>query len=392
MTRRNLSSKLANGGWMLEEAISLVKIINDPANLMSRLLASIRATDQQGRFVLCLGSTRTSDVPGISAAGTKPALRRLTPAVDAELLVLGRANVGGLSSVLAPGMVSPVVITRACAKLLQWDIVVVDCGVFQRPKVDLIVAGERVADCLSTGEALPIVNVESLFKRGVELGHMLSQEAGYLVIAECVPGGTTTALGLLTALGYKVKGLLSSSLPASSHKLPQKLVDSGIAKTKTRNLINNNPLSAAAAMGDPMQPFAAGLTLAASDKLPVVLGGGSQMMAVYALTAAILKSSSGASSPRAGACTTKWVVKDPKANTEKLSRIVNAPLACSLLDFTLSCHSGLRSYENGHVKEGVGAGAAMLLTLLSGRYSQVEILKAIDETCDQLTNNRDEAN
>ena len=43
---------------------------------------------------------------------------------------------------------------------------------------------------------------KDLYNRGEAMGALLSQYSDLLVIGECVPGGTTTALCVLRALGY----------------------------------------------------------------------------------------------------------------------------------------------------------------------------------------------
>ena len=42
-----------------------------------------------------------------------------------------------------------------------------------------------------------------LFERGEMIGRLLSQYSDFLMLGECVPGGTTTALCVLRALGYE---------------------------------------------------------------------------------------------------------------------------------------------------------------------------------------------
>ena len=43
---------------------------------------------------------------------------------------------------------------------------------------------------------------KATFSRGQEIGKILSWSSDLLVLGECVPGGTTTALCVLRALGY----------------------------------------------------------------------------------------------------------------------------------------------------------------------------------------------
>ena len=47
----------------------------------------------------------------------------------------------------------------------------------------------------------------------------LAKAVDYLVIGESIPGGTTTALGVLSALGVKAEGKVSSTLPENPHSL-----------------------------------------------------------------------------------------------------------------------------------------------------------------------------
>ena len=55
-----------------------------------------------------------------------------------------------------------------------------------------------------------------LFEVGQQLGREFKQatQAPYLVLGESVPGGTTTALALLLALGYAAEGRVSGSQAA----------------------------------------------------------------------------------------------------------------------------------------------------------------------------------
>ncbi len=164
-------------------------------------------------------------------------------------------------------------------------------------------------------------------------------------MGECVPAGTTTALGVLTALGVSASGLVSSSLQQANHDTKGRLISDGLkAAALTLPDVQERPLKAVAAVGDPMQPFVAGVALAASTKVPVILGGGSQMLAVYALAQAILKSDMKAldrnERRRISVVTTKWVVEDKTSNVSELSRIIGAPFACSCPNFHLSRHEG----------------------------------------------------
>ncbi len=253
------------------------------------------------------------------------------------------------------------VITRACTELAGFGITVVDCGTFKPPDLpELKRVGKGSSRCVSTGCAQNYEDVRELFYSGLEIGAEISDQVEYIILGECVPAGTTTALGVLTALGISAAGLVSSSLQMANHDTKSRLITDGLnAAALTLAEVQERPLKSVAALGDPMQPFVAGVALAASTKVPVILGGGSQMLAVYALAQAILKSDmkvlDRSERRRVSVVTTKWVVDDKTSNVGELSRILGAPFACACPNFYLSKHEGLRSYEDGNVKEGVAA-------------------------------------
>jgi len=365
-----------------------ISIVNDEAAAAVTIFDQIAKSTGRAVFLLSVAGTATSDIPGVSAAGQTPALRRLTPAADAELLLLGKVvSVKGVPRSPA-GVIAPVVITRACAELLKWHVCVANCGTFLPPQTDVINVGTAPAKCVSTGAALDYAEVVRIFEKGIDVGKTIGKDFDFVVLAECVPAGTTTAFAVMTACGYEVDGLTSGSLPKIDHALRKLLVQDGLSRTKSNVLDHkNDPLLAVAAVGDPMQPFVAGVVIAASQKKPVILAGGSQMLAVHALARDIVRAKSGAQAHiKAVTVTTKWVLNDSAADVAKLSRLLTLPLASCHPDFSKSRHLGLRAYEDGHVKEGVGAGAAMALSSLFGHFSESQIMAKIDDTYDALVN------
>ncbi len=371
-----------------------VRIVNACDGNIAGLVDSLRNRKGKGAFFLCVASSESSDIDGISAAGASSELRRLTPSIDAEALVTGQPAGGAELPVSPTGVVSPVVITRACVELAGFGVTVVDCGTFKPPDIpEVMRLGKGRARCVSTGCAQNYEDVRELFYSGLEIGAEVSDDVEYIILGECVPAGTTTALGVLTALGVNAGGLVSSSLQQANHDTKGRLISDGLkAAALTRLDVQERPLKAVAAVGDPMQPFVAGVALAASTKVPVILGGGSQMLAVYALSQAILKSDMKALDPsehrRISVVTTKWVVDDKTSNVSELSRVIGAPFACSCPNFHLSRHEGLRSYEDGNVKEGVAAGASMAVAHIAGGAEPDAIVAAIDRMYDEMVPKR----
>lgn len=371
-----------------------VRTVNSAGGEIAGLLDALQNRKGKGAFFLCVASSASSDIEGISAAGASPELRRLTPSIDAEALITGQPAGGAELPVSPTGVVSPVVITRACTELAGFGITVVDCGTFKHPDLpELKRVGKGSSRCVSTGCAQNYEDVRELFYSGLEIGAEISDQVEYIILGECVPAGTTTALGVLTALGISAAGLVSSSLQMANHDTKSRLITDGLnAAALTLAEVQERPLKSVAALGDPMQPFVAGVALAASTKVPVILGGGSQMLAVYALAQAILKSDmkvlDRSERRRVSVVTTKWVVDDKTSNVGELSRILGAPFACACPNFYLSKHEGLRSYEDGNVKEGVAAGASMAVAHLAGGAEPEEIMAAIDRMYDEMVPKR----
>jgi uncharacterized protein (TIGR00303 family) len=367
-------------------AHELIKTVNDREGKLSNCLKQISSIIHgRGNFILCLANTKTSDIEGISAAGANAQMRRLTATLDAEALLLGSTLTSNSLPVSPLGIVSPVVITRAALSKLNIETTVIDCGTFYPPQIPHISLNNIVSECVSSGNALPYDLVESLFQSGLAIGKEMAKTHDYLVLAECVPGGTTTAQAVLQALAYDVQNLFSSSLPNGNHKLKAEIIEQGLKKAKRANTnISVNPTLATAALGDAMQATMAGIVLGVEGKIPIALGGGSQMLAVWALTKAmaafydlyfydyclcIL--------------TTKWVAFDPSANCLYLSKLLDASMAATCPNFLLSQYEGLKSYEAGNVKEGVGAGASLALAYMSG-ISESEMMMSVDKSYEAL--------
>lgn len=363
---------------------NFIQILNDPEDRFVPLVQRF-GKSMAPHFLLCAAGSELSDREGISAAGVSGKDRRLTPAIDAEALLSGRPLSADSLPVSPRGIVSPVVLSRAALQLAGATVSIVDCGCFVPPAVDHISFNEGVGRCPSSGRAMDLIAVRRLFDAGLRIGKELCNTHDALVIAECVPGGTTTALGILLALGYKVEGLVSSSLPIANHPQRQRLIFEGLnAAGEGPQYYRAAPLASVAAVGDPMQAFVAGAVLAASPKIPVIMGGGAQMLAVYALLKALIDCNhcQGAIDSVVVA-TTKWVAFDRGAGSGSLANVIGAPFVAACPDFYQSRHAGLQAYEEGNVKEGVGAGASMVVANIRGS-DESTIIRAIDSCYDEM--------
>ncbi len=360
-----------------------LQAIHDPHEKLDHLRQILGAGS--AAYYLCLGGTATSDIDGVSMAGATPEMRRLTPSLDADILVAGKARPNESIPVSPLGIVSPVVIVRACLRLLNVRPFVVDCGTFRSPLAPDMVAGDQPAECVTTGRALSESVVRSLFNLGLQLGRELNG-FNYVMLAECVPGGTTTAAALLHAFGIDASSLVASSVRVPDVDNRRRLIERGLTEAGlSREAAFADPLKAVCAVGDPMQPFVAGMALGAAERMPVILSGGSQMLAVYFL-ANLLASTLNCPTNchNLYVITTKWVAFDPTSDAQRLSHLVAAQLYASSADFNASRHAGLRAYEEGNVKEGMGAGTVMAAAQAVAQLDNAALLQAIDDSFEEV--------
>ncbi|WAC05635.1 MAG: TIGR00303 family protein [Methanoregula sp.] len=315
-------------------------------------------------FCSILGNTRLSTVPGISGAGPTPEKTLFTPALDAELIVHGSITSMPAKPNTPTGCPTPATITRAMMELTGISPLFINAGLAHNPTVPCLDVYGGVGADPREQDAIPCA--EALYQCGIWIGKFLSGLGDLLVLGECVPGGTTTALCVLRALGY------SASVSSSFVKNPlsKKEEVSRIVIDRIRSAGITDPLNIIRATGDPMMPVACGIARSYSGNL--ILAGGTQMLSVAGLVRAM-----GGRVPLIA--TTSFVRDDPSANVIQLSEEIGVKMVYVDPGFEDLGHSGLARYCIGEVKEGMGAGGAMLLAYLMG-HSPVEIREKIYET------------
>jgi uncharacterized protein (TIGR00303 family) len=341
-------------------------------------------------FACILGFTETGSIEGISAAGATPEARRYTAVADAEYLINGATkNPVYPLPPLAAG-VSPILISRAVTETFNLPIYLFNAGLPLFPSVPSVDLGGIPAQCLTTGKALPLRMVTHLWQQGRIWGAKLARDAkdkdSYVIISECVVGGTTTASAVLTALGIDAAGKINSSHPQCNHRQKQEIVAAGLSEL-ARLKANPSPLEIVAAVGDPMQIVAAAMATRVSKSAGVLLAGGTQMLTVYALMLAIgtyLGDRPCLDNIVVG--TTRWVAEDPTGDTVGLVRNIKpiVPLLATQLDFSSSKFASLRAYEEGFVKEGAGAGGCAIASYLLAQWSSIELAAAVEKLVTEL--------
>ena len=150
-------------------------------------------------FAIVLGNTLLSTVPGISAAGMSPEKTVLTP--DPRLGAdHPRGHPEQEVEAEHPDRLPDAGGHHPCHDvLLGMEPLFINAGLTTQPVVPCLdVYGEPGKDPRD-GDAVP--RARELYARGEQVGRFLSQSADLLLLGECVPGGTTTALCVLRGLG-----------------------------------------------------------------------------------------------------------------------------------------------------------------------------------------------
>jgi len=322
------------------------------------------------KIFLVIAGTNTSQIPGISAAGINAKSRRITALADAEFLLKGASKDHKYKLPLLNAGVTPALISHVCSKLINIYPVVVPLGIGVKPyfnHLDVEDSDLGPSNCLTTGKAMPKERVINLYERGLAIGKNSKKP---ILISESVPGGTTTAQAVMEAFGLRVSNLVGSSLFKAPRELRRKVVQKGLLNANLKNAFDS--FDVIASVGDPFQAFTMGLLIGARlANQPVIMSGGSQMLAVILLVLEFL----GARNKDdfiedVFIATTGWLVKDNSLNN--LLNLINERHDINLLglasplNFESSIYKELKDYEIGHVKEGVGAGGISILAFLKG--------------------------
>jgi uncharacterized protein (TIGR00303 family) len=302
-------------------------------------------------FCAILSNTLLSTVPGISGAGPTPEKTLYTPILDAELIAQGSITSMPSKPNTPTGCPTPASITRAMMELTGLSPLFINAGLAHRPTVPCLDVYGIPGDDPRFGDAVPAA--EDLFVRGKSLGTFLGRMADLLVLGECVPGGTTTSLCVLRALGYPAR--VSSSYVENPVLMKEEVWRIVAGRISDSGL--SSPLDAVRIGGDPM--IAVGAGIAASFPGRLILAGGTQMLSVAAVLKAMGK-------PIPRIVTTCYVREDTSANFAETADRIGAEVSYVDPGFGDIGHSGLARYCIGEVKEGMGAGGAMYLAYLLG--------------------------
>jgi len=332
-------------------------------------------TIKSGRFLFSfvISYTETCEIPGITFAGADKNSIQFTPPADAEYLHYGYCKTIDNIPMTPDGKPTPGILTKTALESSSIPHLTINAGSKISPQLPFIETGLPFGKNISNQDAMTDSQVSHAVDYGRIVGRSMASLTDCLIIGESIPGGTTTALAVLRALGFDAK--VSSSIPNNPVELKNQIVNSALDRINS-----DHPYSIVAKVGDPMIPFVAGMLSAASDVSKVMLAGGTQMTAVLAFASKI-----GFNEENTAIGTTSYITNDESANFKNLVKEISDIPAISVdPGLKNSQYSGLRAFSEGFAKEGVGAGGSIISSMLKTGNNSKEFLEMVEKEYHRL--------
>jgi uncharacterized protein (TIGR00303 family) len=332
---------------------------------------------KKATFLLSASVTKTCEIPNISQAGI-PGKLYLTPTLDSEFLCTKQVRSMPDIAQTPKGVPTPALITRAVHELNAFpNIEILNLGLEVLPLIDYfkihnfeIKSSGRIDDGAR-------INAMEIFQKGIEFGQSYKTNDDYVILAESIPAGTTTANATALALEYECEGCFSSSYKNNPSDIKNETISNALKRVNQKNDL----FEKLASLSDNMIIFNAGFILGSrANNLKVILAGGTQMAAVLLVVNSILRSMDGnIDSSNIALCTTKWISKDENSNIKALLEQLDFPINAyaSDFDFALSNHPALKLYDEGEAKEGVGCGGALCYAAING-LTKEQVTKKVE--------------
>ncbi len=333
---------------------------------------------KKATFLLALSNTKTINIKGITQAGISGMIH-LTPTLDSEFLCIGEVRCIKDIAKTPKGVPTPALMTRGVHLLHSFgDIEILDLGLEIKPELDYFKIYDfdiKPSDSIDKGAN---INALDLFEKGVEFGKNYECKNDYIILAESVPSGTTTAYATTKALGYDCDGKFSSSFKNKPNSIKEKTIKKALENIKNKEDLFDKIGS----VSDNMLIFNAGIILGSTYKqTKIILAGGTQMASVLLLANSIVNYMGGSlDSKNIALCTTSWVANDENSDIKGLLEMLDFDINSYYTDFDFSSsnHPALKLYDDGEAKEGVGAGGALMYGFLNG-LTKEQIIKKAEE-------------
>jgi len=324
-------------------------------------------------FSFVVSYTETCEIPGITFAGADKESIQFTPPADAEYLHYGYCKTIDKIPMTPDGKPTPGLLTKTALESASIPHLTINAGSKIPPQLPFVDTGMTFGKNISTQDAMTDSEVSHAVDFGRIVGRSMASLTDCLVIGESIPGGTTTALAVLKALGFDAK--VSSSIPNNPVELKNQIVNSALERINSEH-----PYSIVAKVGDPMIPFVAGMLSSASSVSNVMLAGGTQMAAVLAFASKI-----GFNEEKTAIGTTSYITDDDSANfTSLVKEISDIPAISVNPGLENSQYSGLKAFSEGFAKEGVGAGGSIISSMIKTGNNSAKFLEIAEKEYHRL--------
>lgn len=328
-------------------------------------------------FILALSNTDTAKIEGITQAGI-PGLIHLTPTLDSEFLCSGEVRSLDNIAETPKGVPTPALITRAVHLLHPYNnIELLNLGLEVSPQLEYFTTHNfdiNTSGSIDTGAS---IDAQTIFQKALEFGQSYESKNDYIILAESVPSGTTTATATALGLGYDCKNLFSSSFKNVPNSIREITINNAL-----KNISKDDDIfTILSKVSDNMLIFNAGFILGLNNKIPLILAGGTQMACVLLIVNKILEMMGAEfDTSNLSLCTTKWVAEDSNSDIKSILEMLNFSINSYYVDFdfSLTNHPALKLYDEGEAKEGVGAGGALAYGVLNGLNKQ-QITTKVEE-------------
>ena len=273
------------------------------------------------------------------------------------------------------GKPTPALLTKVALDSAKIPHFIINAGSKISPNIPHFDSQLEFGKNISESTALSPEKVSEAVEFGKIIGKSICRPNECLVIGESIPGGTTTALAVLN--GFGINTSVSSSMPNNPIEIKNQAVDKAL-----KRLESDDPINVISELGDPMIPVVAGILSESSKITHVILAGGTQMTAVLAFAKRI-----GYNQQNIAVGCTSYIIDDVDAKfLETIKQIDDIPVLSVDPLLSQSKFPGLKSYSEGFVKEGAGAGGCMIASLLKTRMTSDKLLELIEKEYERISN------
>ena len=329
----------------------------------------------QFNFCLVISYTETSEIPGITIAGADKEFLKFTSPAEAEFLRHGHCKCIDTIPMSPDGKPTPALLTKVALDSAKIPHFIINAGSKISPNIPHFDSQLEFGKNISESTALSPEKVSEAVEFGKIIGKSICRPNECLVIGESIPGGTTTALAVLN--GFGINTSVSSSMPNNPIEIKNQAVDKAL-----KRLESDDPINVISELGDPMIPVVAGILSESSKITHVILAGGTQMTAVLAFAKRI-----GYNQQNIAVGCTSYIIDDVDAKfLETIKQIDDIPVLSVDPLLSQSKFPGLKSYSEGFVKEGAGAGGCMIASLLKTRMTSDKLLELIEKEYERISN------